>query len=79
MSMTDKGGIPSGYTAITPSDTTQLNYCGLLVTVTGDVVWKGQTGDAATTFPSAPAGTQIVGHVSVVMAATTATVLGAKY
>lgn len=79
MSMTDKGGIPSGYAAITPSDTTQLNFCGLLVTVTGDVVWKGQTADTATTWASAPAGAIIPGHVSVVMAATTATVLGAKY
>lgn len=79
MSMTDKGGIPSGYTAITPSDTTQLNFCGLLVTVAGDVVWKGQTADTEVTFSSAAAGTTIVGHVSVVMAATTATVLGAKY
>lgn len=79
MAMTDKGGIPSGYEAITPSNTTQLNYCGLLVTVAGDVVWKGQTGDTATTFASAAAGTIIPGHVSVVTAATTATVLGAKY
>lgn len=79
MSMTDKGGIPSGYEAITPNDTTQLNYCGLLVTGAGDVVWKGQTGDTAVTYASAAAGTTIVGHVSVVRAATTATVLGAKY
>jgi hypothetical protein len=79
MSMTDKGGIPSGYTVITPSDTTQLNFCGLLVVGAGDLVWKGQTADAAVTYSAAPAGTTIVGHVSVVMAATTATVLGAKY
>lgn len=79
MSMTDKGGIPSGYTAITPSDTTQLDFAGLLVTVAGNVIWKGQTGDTAVTFASAPAGTQIPGHVSVVMVATTATVLGARY
>jgi hypothetical protein len=70
--------IPSDYAAVTPSDTTQVDFCGLLVTVAGDVVWKGQTASAAVTFPSAPAGAIIPGHVSVVMAATTATVLGAK-
>lgn len=76
--MDNRGGIPSDWVAVTKSDTTQVDFVGLLVTVTGDVVWKAQTGSTAVTLPGAAVGTIIPGHVSVVMAATTATVLGAK-
>ena len=70
--------IPSDWVAVTPADATAVNFCGLLVTVAGDVVWKAQPGSTAVTFPDAPAGTYILGQVSHVMTATTATVLGAK-
>lgn len=70
--------IPSDWVAVTPADATVVNFVGLLVTVSGDVVWKAQPGSTAVTFASAPAGTIIPGQVSYVNTATTATVLGAK-
>jgi hypothetical protein len=71
-------GIPSDWVLIVPSDTVQINYVGLLVTVTGDLVWKPQTNSTAVTLPAAAVGTIIPGQVSVVTTGTTATVYGAK-
>lgn len=70
--------VPSEWVAVTPADATAVQFHGLLVTVTGDVVFKSQPGSTAVTVPGAPAGLLIPGEVSYVMTATTATVLGAK-
>lgn len=70
--------VPSEWVAVTPNDATPVGFHGLMVTVTGDVVFKSQSTSAAVTIPGAPVGLIIPGEVSVVMTATTATVLGAK-
>jgi hypothetical protein len=63
---------------VTPNNTTALNYYGLLVCATGDVVFKSEASGSDITISSAPVGLSIPGRVVLVKTGTTATVAGAK-
>lgn len=64
--------IPSGAVAVTKSDTTMVNFCGLYVSGTGDLSVVG--GDGQTVVLAAvPAGFILPMQVTKVLAATTAT------
>lgn len=74
-------GLRNDYTptwvACTPSDTAFVDFYGLMVTVTGDVVAQSVAGTNLT-YPAVPAYTIIPGKfVRVMQAGTTATVQGA--
>lgn len=60
--------------AITPSDSTVVNYSSIYVGGTGDLIVKLRSG-VAVTFKSVPVGTVLNINVNRVMAATTASLL----
>lgn len=67
--------IPSDALAVTPSDSTAVNFVGLYVGGTGDVAVKGE-GGTAVTFKACPHGTIIPMRIVAVMSTnTTATLL----
>lgn len=63
----------TSYGAVTPSDSTDLQFKRLYVGGTGNVVVKSAVDGAAVTFSAVPAGTQLEIAGTRVMAATTAT------
>ena len=69
----------SGYAAVTPSDTTELNCRALYVGTTGNVVLQMPGRSETVTFSNVPAGTFMPVSARRVMAATTATNLVALY
>ena len=69
----------SGYAAVTPSDTTELNCRALYVGTTGNVVLQMPGRSETVTFSNVPAGTFMPVSARRVMVATTATNLVALY
>lgn len=69
----------SGYAAVTPSDTTEINCRALYVGGAGNVVLQMPGRSETVTFSNVPAGTFMPVSARRVMAATTATNLVALY
>lgn len=66
--------IASDAVAVTPSDTTIVDFCGLYVGGAGNVSLQGD-GGVTVVFTAPPVGSRIDMHITKVMAATTATLL----
>lgn len=76
--MDHRGGIPSDWVAVTPSDTAFVDFVGLRVTVAGTVSAQTTAGTTVA-FGSLAIGDTIPGKfVRVMSTGTTATVVGAK-
>lgn len=70
--MTFGTNVPGNAVAITKSDSTVVEFFGIYVGVTGDVVIRGRNATTVT-FKAVPAGVILPVYANRVMAATTAT------
>ena len=71
-----ENAFPASFVAVTPSDSTQVDYGSVYVGGTGDVAIMGANDSAAVTIAACPVGYTIVGRIKRVMSTnTTATLL----